>query len=406
MARRNHKHEGIDDYKTRTGAPRWRVRLRLPSGRRCSRSFTSLDAALNYRDQQRIARRIESRNQSQTRRRSNPAPVTDPRIPGLAAADPMTVGEFVTGRWWREQASQELAPRTLANYARARARFIEPSPLADLSIEAVDAEDILDWQQWARSHGATEEMLRTAQKVLSGAFSWGARRPRSTGVRANPISTAEWPCPRRKVIPYIAEPEVVEKVRQAILNSGQGLAKTRQRDALLLSVMALTGARPGDVRGIRVCDVHFRDSELLIAKTKTGRPRVVPLFGSLAIEIKAWIATAGLRADDALVGTDGSPMSFEGWENWRRRAYNPARSEVASSLDDPPLARARAYDLCRHSYAALQLAALMDLPQLAEIMGHSVDVLASTYAAPLRRAPRRGSDRLIDVEATLQAVRK
>jgi hypothetical protein len=79
---------------------------------------------------------------------------------------------------------------------------------------------------------------------------------------------------------------------------------------------------------------------------------------------------------------------------WSRPFLNP--------LADPELKTARAYDLCRHSYAALQLAALMPLPDLAQIMGHSVAVLSSTYAAEPRRQTR-GTP--IDVESEIETAR-
>jgi integrase len=397
----------IDEYSTPGGQMRWRVRMRLAGRPRLNKTFTDFEAAQDWRDQQLILRRAQ-------RRRSAPVlpellGLVDPfPTNGNGNGDPRalataTVAHFIARHYWPQRAQKKLAPRTLNNYWRAFERFIEPSPLGQLALATVDAEDVLEWQEWCLDEaGASQEMMRTAQKVLSGAYTWGAKRPKRTGIWLHPVALAEWPEISRTLIPFIADQWTVERVRQAILH-GSGRAWTRQRDALLLSLMALTGARPGDVLAVRLCDVRFQERELVLRHTKTKRPRTVPLFQPLADEIRAWVKTAGLSAESFLLAPEtGAPMSFSGWERWRDRAYKPARNQVAKDPKDPDLAAARAYDLCRHSYAALQLAALMPLPDLAQIMGHSVAVLSSTYAGQLRR---QDPSKPVEAEAEVIAAR-
>lgn len=113
---------------------------------------------------------------------------------------------------------------------------------------------------------------------------------------------------------------------------------------------------------------------------------------------------ADLGQDDYIVGKlSGGQMTFHGWENWRDRAYKTARDVVAVRIQDDRLLEARAYDLCRHSYAAQQLAALMSLPKLAKIMGHSEEVLTRHYSQELEE--RQGQTE-VDPEQAVIAARR
>lgn len=276
-----------------------------------------------------------------------------------------------------------------------------PSPLGSLDVTKIDAEHIHEWQAWARRQGATEPSIRTAQKVISAAYTWGAKMPRSRGVIANPVSSAEWPSESRTHTVHVFGAEVLEQVRVQILR-GKGTDKQRQRDALLLSVMAQTGMRPSEARELQAHNIGR--ATIKLDATKTDTPRTVPLWAPLRGDIEAWVQAANLGPTDYIVSKlSGGHMSFHGWENWRDRAYKPARDVVAHRIRDSRLREARAYDLCRHSYAAQQLAALMSLPQLAKIMGHSVEVLTRHYSQELEE--RQGQTK-VDPEQAVIAARR
>ena len=349
------------------------------AGKRESASFAELKEAQNWRDEVKQTRR-KARGEGEGEQ-----PTISRRAPAK------TLVAFVRDLWWEEYAKEHLAQRTRDNYYGQFRKWVVPSQLGRLDVTKIDAEHIHEWQAWARRRGATESSIRTAQKVISSAFSWGAKRPRTTGVRANPVSSADWPEESRAHVVHVFSPEVVELVRVEILQ-GSGKPNQRQRDALLLSVMAQTGMRPGEARTLQVHNVG--ETTIKLAETKTDRPRTVPLWRPLQADIKAWVESADLGPTDYIVGKlSGGPMSLHGWENWRDRAYKPARDRVALRIRDTRLGSARAYDLCRHSYAAQQLAALMSLPRLATIMGHSEEVLSRHYSQELEeRQSRERSD--------------
>jgi len=383
----------IQAYKTPQGAERFRVRLQV-RGKRVSGVFATINEAIDWRDARLKERRDGAEVDEQPRRRTGRNLVT-----------------FVRDEYWPAQVSK-LADRTRRNYGNHFRNWVADSELGRKAPELIDSEDITEWQEWCRGNGASEEQIRTAQKVISGAYRWAARLPRRTGIQGNPIGGAEWPSSSRVITPYIAEPLILERVRREILASS-ARGRTRVRAALLLSLMAQTGMRPGEARMLQLQDVSLSDEviDLPAEKTKTKeKNRAIPLFTPLAEDIEAFKKMAKLKRSSYLIfGRDrDQPMSFTGWERWRRDFYVPARDKVAKRLGDQQLGKARAYDLCRHSYAAQQIAALMPLNELAETMGHSVDVLSKVYAAPLvsvKRKRTRGDYEPIDPEQEIIEAR-
>jgi hypothetical protein len=103
---------------------------------------------------------------------------------------------------------------------------------------------------------------------------------------------------------------------------------------------------------------------------------------------------AGNPAGAALIvaRADGQPWREHDYRNWYRRHFRPAAVAVG-------IPHAVPYDL-RHTYASLRLAEQrLSLQELAEEMGHGVQVLAETYAhviADLRGAGPIDPDALID----------
>ncbi len=164
-----------------------------------------------------------------------------------------------------------------------------------------------------------------------------------------------------------------------------GSSQHPQRDALLLSLQALTGARPFTALAIRVADIGPRNVSL--RKTKSGRERRAPLWSPLRDEIEALVAAERLATDVFLIHRrDRSAWTEQDYRNWRARRYIPARNAVADALrgQDPALAErlaaATPYHLCRHSYIALCLQAGWPLARISRIVDNRVDTLARHYA--------------------------
>ncbi len=332
---------GIWAYETGAGERRYQVRYR-DGVRQRGRSFSRLQDARAFRAEVALAR--------QQRR--------ELRAPRLLR----TLGQYAEEIWMPEA---QWAPATRKRNQSVWERWIRPAPLTDLPIAAIDAEDILDWQQWARDRGVGAATLRLARIILSGAFTHAAARPRSSGVRSNPVSAARIGLPRRRRLRIVAAypPAVWEALRRQL----------SQRDALIVSLMAYAGLRPSEALALRCGDI--RERTLIVTGGKTGG-RTVPLLAPLADDLAAWSRRD--PHEPLIPRARGGPWDDTAYRNWRARIWRPATKRV------PELAGERPY-AARHSFASLMIRGGWgnNPTGLARIMGHSVAILLSTYAQVL-----------------------
>ncbi len=185
-----------------------------------------------------------------------------------------------------------------------------------------------------------------------------------------------------------------------------GTPQTRRRDALIVSLLAYSGLRPGELRALRWEDVRERtilvqraaNPDGSIKVSKTGRRRAVRLLAPLAQELREYRLALGRPAERALIvtGPAGSPWTKTDWENWRERQWRPACG--AAGLDPVP----RPYDL-RHSFVSLLLTEGRQPVWIAQQAGHSLAVLLSTYAHLIEEYAERER---VDPELEIAKVRE
>ena len=297
-------------------------------------------------------------------------------------ASELTLTELIAGVWWTNYAESRLASRTRRNYSDSYRRWVSRDPLGETPISLITTETITTWQDRCRARGATAAAITQAQKPIAGALRWAAARGDTYGLVSNPMREAEWPPQARGKEPHVFSPRVIEAVRRAILASSTA---NPERDALFLSLMALTGARPFTALAVRVADLGPKNVSL--GRTKSGRERRAPLWAPLRTEAEELIEADGLATDAFLIHKpSGEQWNEHDFRNWRRRRYRPARNAVAESVRDrdPALAArletATPYHLCRHSYIALCLQAGWPLARISRIVDNRVDTLARHYA--------------------------
>jgi integrase len=351
----------------------WRVQWRDEFGKQRSRTFSLKRDADAWDAKVRLAKRQGE----------------------LAAMDAgrQTLADFFA-EWWRLYAEPNLAPATLRSYARIRDRVLVPH-LGKLQLRAITPERVQEFQVDLAAEGIGRESIRRALAVLQGmlerAVEWG-RIPR------NPVRSVRKPPQGRQRTIDAPSPTDVERIRTTML------AKGWARDAALVSVLAYAGLRPGEALALRWSDVKERtivvDKALSFGverTTKTGKHRSVRLLAPLSQDLREWRLLAGRPDDDALIfpRPDGEAWNEMDFRNWRRRRFKTAASACESRVTRP-------YDL-RHGFASLLFAERQNPAEIASQMGHSLQMLLSTYTHVLEEL--REVDGL-DAEEAILAARK
>jgi integrase len=333
---------------------------------------------------------------------------------GRAAEDWLTLAEFVEDVWG-PRARRRLAPKTWTRDSIVYEKHIRPV-LGDRRMAALDIEDLVDWQDRLEEGAVGAPTLIKAMSILSSIFAEATRRPRSTGVQGNPVSLLEKPSAKRRRRPQVWGPVVVERVRFELIAGtrriGPGRARAAERDALLVSLMEMTGCRPGEALGLRWSDIGNRIAIVrrlsgrdIVEGTKTGRHRSAPVLGPLRSDLDRLRQLGGETASEYVFRTPAGGHWVEtDWRNYRSRHFRPAleRVEVGwggwrAALPDPTrvrefvagLASTRPYDLGRHTHSALMLASGMSLQRLARIQGHGIRVLDEAYSEQLAEFEER-----------------
>jgi integrase len=340
-----------------------------------------------------------------------------------------TLAAFVE-KVWAPRARRRLAAKTWERDAIVYAKHIAPV-LGGRPIGALDVEDLVEWQDGLEAGGVGAPTAIKAIGILSSVFREAARRPRSTGVRGNPVALLERPPARRRRRPLVWGPLVVERVRFELVarsrRIGPGKAAAALRDGLLVGLMEMTGCRPGEALGLRWGDVGARiaivralSGRRIVERTKTGRDRSVPVLPPLRRDLAlARERLAGAPQDFVFRTPAGGHWLETDWRNFRSRHFRPALERVErgwegwrSALPRPGevresvvgLARTRPYDLGRHTHSALMLASGISLQRLARIQGHGIRVLDETYSEQLAEFEDRGER--IDPVAEIEAARR
>jgi integrase len=289
--------------------------------------------------------------------------------------------------------------------------------LGELPIAAIDVEVLVEWQDGLEEAGVGAPTLIKAMSIVSAIFREAARRPRGTGVSGNPVALLEKPRMRRRRRPRVWGPVVVERVRLQLIAGSRRIGPDKElaarRDGLLVSLMEMTGCRPGEGLGLRWSDIGERitivrrlSGKGMVEGTKTGGHRSVPLLAPLREDLDQLRRLSGDAPAAYVFRTSAGRHWVEtDWRNYRSRHFRAALEQVEADWDgwraglsDPAvvresvagLASTRPYDLGRHTHSSLMLASGMSLQRLARIQGHGIRVLDEAYSEQLVEFEERG----------------
>lgn len=353
----------------------YRVRWTAPDGSRERKTFDDAGAAIAFRDD--LDRRA--------------ALIAD----GPAARATMTVADCYE-QWMREHVRPQLAARTVRNYAGFWARHLRGRIGDELAID-VRPRDVkaLAGDLLAADVGA--ETTRKALQVLGHVF---AHALELDIVDINPVAQIRKPkAPARRRVP-IVDIGTVERMRRIAIDvEGSPLA------AIIISLGYLGGLRPGEWRGLRWADVRSRSITLvestdldgsLRGQTKTGADRSIDLWDVLAADLARWreLTPFPLPADPVIPTASREHWDDETYKRWARRPFRRIATAAGWSDATP--------NKLRHLHASLLIKeGRLDSREIAERMGHSVEMLERRYAHEIREY--RG--RKIDVDREIADAR-
>jgi integrase len=349
------------------GSVRWRARWRQ-GGRYRARTFDRKGDAMNFA--------------AELRRRS--------QVGTLAALDTgrITLAEYVAGTWASAYKSH-LSEKTRIHYAQIYDKHILLE-LGSLSLRDITPEVIARWQADRLATGAGPVAVRHALKLLGSILQRAFEADHLQTNAARAVRKA--PLPRRAEVRPLA-PIVVERMRRA----------SNSRDAMLISVLAYSGLRPGEALALQWRDI--REQTILVERalslgkekdTKTSAHRTVRLLAPLAADLREWRLRSGRPPDRSLVfpSKKGELWTLAAYNSWRSRAFRRAR--LAAGVEE-----GRPYDL-RHSFASLLLHEGRSVIYVARQLGHDARLTLSTYGHVIDEFDEMPN---IDAETAIAAAR-
>lgn len=163
--------------------------------------------------------------------------------------------------------------------------------------------------------------------------------------------------------------QAVEDMRHWMLEQG------RERDAILVELLAYAGLRP-ESEAVTLPWRGVRDASILVQATKTSRERTLPMLAPLRESLHVWRLRCARPPAGALVvppRTGDAPWTRDEWRYWRRHRFAPAARAVG--LPD----EVRPRDL-RGSLASLLIHEGRSIVEVGVWMGHSPEVCLRDYA--------------------------
>ncbi|HEX8104401.1 MAG TPA: site-specific integrase [Solirubrobacteraceae bacterium] len=277
-----------------------------------------------------------------------------------------TLAEWIDTRWSPEHGAN-LEASTLETYAHDWKVRVEPW-LGHLPLQDVTVGRLREWQAQRLADGVTPDSIIKARTVLSSVLRHAAE---SEAIAGNPLSLVRPPKRAHRDEAQALTPAQVEAIR----------ARLDARSALIVSLLAYAGLRPGELRALRWSDV--RDRTILVqraadpdarAKSTKGsrRARTVRLLPALRADLDDYRASTPASGRAAIITGLDAGWTRAQWNDWRNDHWRPACR--AAGLADPP----RPYDL-RHSFASLLLAEGRTVHDVAKQLGHSAEMTLRVY---------------------------
>jgi len=293
------------------------------------------------------------------------------------ASEKITFGEYA--QTWLD--SREIVEGTRDNYRGTMNRYWMPalSRIAMVDITSMLLRKIIGATEWG---GKT--VKRSAIVRLKALFNTAVR---DEVIARNPSDPIQLPARNKKVIdPFTAEE--ADKIIEWMYANFTG--KAVRIYAAYFEFAFYSGMRTGELMALRWDEIDMAARTAHVCRivvggeveerTKTKYARTVMLNSRALGALAHAKGIAGERDDDLRRVRKSSQYVFQpsGSSEYIRRVATPA-SHFAKALEALKIRGRNPYN-CRHTYATMCLMASMNPAFIAGQLGHSVQVLLSTYA--------------------------
>lgn len=196
--------------------------------------------------------------------------------------------------------------------------------------------------------------------------------------------------------------------RQAVLDVPDPRNRDGVRDRAMLHLAFAAGLRVSELVGLRGDQLILQPQPAVHVLGKGRRERVLPLWKTTAIALRAWLAVRGpATCPELFLNARGGPLSRDGFE------YILSKHVTAAAMRVPSLKTKRVSPhVLRHTCAMHTLQATHDIRKVALWLGHAsvqtteiyvradptekLETIDSVLPPALRRGRFRAPDKLID----------
>ncbi len=310
---------------------------------------------------------------------------------GTAVRDKATVNELIAA--WLETAGP-AGEYTRSVYAGFIRNHIEGG-IGRISVAKLRVEDLDLWYIELREKGLAPSSIRKCHNVVRGALTHGVRWgwiPSNIAVHASPPRVP-------KPVVKTPDPATVTKLIDFAENADPEMA-------VYIRLAAVTGARPGEMCGLRWDDLDTDAGELDIRRrvvktspeatvqdlTKTGKTRQIPLDAGTIDVLTTHRRICEERAADAGTSIEQSGYIFSDSMDsstfWRTDSTSRRFRWICdkSGVEGIPL-----YGL-RHQAATTLIDKGVDAKTVSDRLGNSVTTVLSTYTRARTSADRSAAD--------------
>lgn len=201
---------------------------------------------------------------------------------------------------------------------------------------------------------------------------------------------------------------LTQEERQAVLDMPDPSSRDGVRDRAMLHLAFSAGLRVSELVSLRVDQLVFHPQPAVHVLGKGRRERVLPLWKTTVIALRAWLALRGpATCPELFLNARGGPLSRDGFE------YILSKHVQAATARLPALKAKRiSPHVLRHTCAMHTLQATHDIRKVALWLGHAsvqtteiylradptekLETLESVLPPHLRRGRFRAPDKLID----------